>query len=131
MGNKYRETALEIIKKYAQSELPEMVTIDTSIIVSLVGLLLDTASAIKQAEDNGKREATGIDAMMENCFLTDEADLICKPQFDAEKVNELIAGLYRYAEAAIENRDDCGHLYWSSFTITIDQLRAALGITNG
>ena len=76
MGNKYRETALEIIKKYAKSELPEMVTIDTSVTVSLVGLLLDTASAIKQAEDNGKREATGIDAMMENCFLTDEADSI-------------------------------------------------------
>ena len=166
MGNKYRETALEIIKKYAKSELPEMVTIDTSVTVFLVGLLLDIAFAIKQAEKLGKqkerKKATSevcifcpglkngecpnvnstviskdeqIRVLSEQIdFMEDQIEELEKqpaPQFDAEKVREMIHNLLKRAfkKGQRFTTTPTGYLIgWADINADLQKLFTTLGI---
>ena len=63
------------------------------------GLYTTVLDLVSEAEKRGRQEARA-SYLLENCYLTDDAELICeRPQLDADKIWWLISDLGKHAKA--------------------------------
>ena len=98
-----RERALDIL--VAHSRQADFIGNDPYVTVDCIGIQREITAALDKEERHGARKAHA-KAILENCYLTDEAELVCKPQPEPQRytieeavrlANELSHAVFVYA----------------------------------
>ena len=103
MGKTNKDQALDIL--VAHSRQADFIGNDPYVTVDCIGIQREITAALDEVEKHGARKAHA-KAILENCYLTDEAELVCKPQPEPQRytieeavrlANELSHAVFVYA----------------------------------